>query len=124
MLEVFKRLLLAENFQQRMDRRIAKALMEIEMDTSKQHTLPDLANAAGLSISQFKVLFAKHTGMSLGKYLLVSRMEKAENLLCNTNTPVSTVAAQSGYSDQSAFSRRFRSYFGVSPTLLRKTRQH
>lgn len=124
MIDVFKHLLLAQNFQPQVDRRITTALTQIESDISSFHTLQSLAKVSSLSVSQFKVLFTKHTGMSLGKYLLVARMERARILLINTDTPMSSIAEQSGYSDLSAFSRRFRSYFGVSPSRFRNTRQH
>jgi len=86
MIDVFKRLLLSQNFQRRIDRRIAIALTQLESDISRNHTLQSLAKASSLSVSQFKVLFTKHTGMSLGKYLLIARMERARILLVNRST--------------------------------------
>jgi len=77
--------------------------------------LKNLANISSLSVSQFKVLFAKHTRKTLGQYLLMLRMEKARALLANTDMPIRIIAESIGYTDQSAFTRRFQNYHGISP---------
>ena len=120
MIEVFKNLLSVQDFLPDIDRRISKALEYIEHDISKEHSLEMLAGVSSLSVSQFKVLFAKYTGKTLSRYLLMLRMEKARALLANTDMPVSIVAEKSGYLDQSAFSRRFQKYHGISPSEYKK----
>jgi AraC-like DNA-binding protein len=52
------------------------------------------------------------------------RSELAGELLENTNTPVAEISAQLGYGDRSNFTRAFRRWAGVSPTLFRAQRQH
>jgi len=120
MIDVFKHLLSLQDFLPEIDRRIAKALEYIENDISKEHSLDILAGVSSLSVSQFKVLFARHTGKSLRQYLLMLRMEKARALLANTDMPISIVAEKSGYLDQSAFARRFQKYQGISPGEYKK----
>jgi len=120
MLAVFKHLLSAQHFLPEIDRRVSRAIAHIENDLSRAHKLDDLASIASLSISQFKILFAKYTGMSVTEYLTMLRMEKARALLVNTDTPVSIIAEASGYTNQSAFSRRFRTYFDAPPSQYRK----
>ena len=116
MMLLFKQLLQEEDFLPRIDQRIAKVVALLEADLSITHSLPDLANKAHLSLSQFKTLFKRQTGQSCGQYLLKLRMEKARALLANTDFPAQLVAEQVGYQDQSAFSRRFHSYFGQTPS--------
>ena len=120
MIVLFKELLAQQDFLPGIDRRIARALEHIEADLGQPHGLERLAAISALSVSRFKVLFAAHTGMSLGRYLLMLRMEKARALLANTDMPVNLVAEQTGYTDQSAFTRRFKKYHGVSPGNYRK----
>ena len=115
MIELFKQLLALQDFLPSVDRRISRALETIESDLSRDYSLAEMAAISALSISQFKVLFGRQTRMTLGRYLLMLRMEKARALLVNTDMPVNLVAEQTGYRDQSAFSRRFRSYHGMSP---------
>ena len=120
MVALFRQLLGQQDFLPALDRRIARVLERIENDLAQEHSLERLASVATLSVSRFKALFAKHTGMSLGRYLLTQRMQKARALLANTDMPINLVAEHSGYSDQSAFSRRFKQYHGVSPGQCRQ----
>jgi len=116
MIDVFKHLLSIQDFLPNIDRRITRALEHIESDLSMNHTLDNLASISSLSISQFKVLFARHTGKSLSQYLLMLRMETARALLANTDMPINLVAEKTGYLNQSAFTRRFQIYHGISPS--------
>ena len=50
------------------------------------------------------------------------RMEKAKNLLKNTDMPINAVAAAVGYQDQLAFSKIFKQNFTVSPKEYRKAK--
>ena len=120
MVAVFKQLLSLQDFLPNIDRRISRALEHIENDLSKNHTLNSLASISSLSVSQFKLLFVKHTGKTLSQYLLTLRMEKARALLANTDMPINIVSEHTGYTDQSAFSRRFQSYHGISPSEYKK----
>lgn len=120
MIALFKQLLAQQDFLPGIDRRIARALEHIETDLGQHYSLERLAAVSTLSVSRFKVLFAAHTGMSLGRYLLMLRMEKARALLANTDMPVNIIAEQTGYSDQSAFTRRFKKYHGLAPGNYRK----
>ncbi len=45
-------------------------------------------------------------------------MEKAKALLTHTDLPVQLIAERVGYTDLSAFSRRFSIHFGLSPREL------
>jgi len=120
MIGVFKNLLSLQDFLPEIDRRISRALEQIENDVSEEHTLDKLAAVSSLSVSQFKVLFTKHTGKTVGQHLLMLRMEKAKALLVNTDMPIGIVADCTGYSDQSAFTRRFQKYYGVPPSQFTK----
>lgn len=112
---LFWRLIARQNFTARVDDRIARVVTRIEEDLAATHSLADFAEIACLSTSQFKTLFQKHMGMACSEYLTRRRMEHAKTLLMNTDYPVAVVAAEVGYVDASAFSRRFRTLFGQSP---------
>lgn len=59
-------------------------------------------------------LFAKETGMTFSNYLKKVRMEKAKELILNTNMKIYEVAYSVGYPDQKYFSKVFKEYTGVS----------
>lgn len=114
--DLFQRLLEQQDFAARIDPRIMRAIQRMEEDLAQPHSIESLADAAHLSVSQFKSLFKKHLDVSATEHLTKLRMEKARTLLRNTDYPISVVAADVGYDDASAFSRRFRSFFGQSPS--------
>jgi len=50
------------------------------------------------------------------QYVTAKRMDKARALLQHTDYSVQLIAEQVGYTDISAFSRRFSANFGLTPT--------
>lgn len=82
----------------------------------------ELARRTGLSVSQFERHFADLFGVSPGRYVRRLRFEAALKML-DEGGPVADVAHACGYSDQSAFTRSFRSAIGVSPVRYRRARQ-
>ena len=124
MISIFKHLLLDHDFQQHIDRRIFKALALIECDISQEYTLAELSRVSSLSVSHFKVILTRCMGITAEKYILKLRMEKAREFLLTTNMPISLIAENTGYEDQSAFSRRFKIFFGMSPSRYRRQRNY
>ena len=59
-------------------------------------------------------LFAKETGMTFSNYLKKIRIEKAKDLILNTDMKIYEVACSVGYPDQKYFSKVFKEYTGVS----------
>ncbi|BFT28905.1 helix-turn-helix domain-containing protein [Alteromonas sp. D210916BOD_24] len=102
------------------DKRITPVLSHIHHDVSQSFTQTELARIACMGTTQFKQRFKAATGQNLRDYLVSSRMEKAKALLSNTDTPILDVALSTGYEDISAFSRRFKAYFGQPPGFYKR----
>lgn len=64
-------------------------------------------------------LFVRKTGMTLHKYLINYRVEKAINLLDETNMSISEIAVKTGWPSVSAFSNYFKKSTGYSPSSFR-----
>jgi two-component system response regulator YesN len=64
-------------------------------------------------------LFKMHEGISFQQYLLKLRMDKAKELLLNTDRKVYEIAAEVGYRELDWFYKKFREYEGKSPTEFR-----
>ncbi len=64
--------------------------------------------------------FAKHYGMPPGAYLRRLRIERAQVLLCSTSKSLCDVAAETGFYDQSHFSRVFTAQTGGTPLEFRR----
>ena len=63
----------------------------------------ELAEYIGINRSYLTNMFKKTIGCSPQEYLVEFRMEKAKNLLKNTDMPINAVAEAVGYPDQLAF---------------------
>lgn len=83
-------------------------------------TLEDVSAKVGFSPSYFSVLFKKETGEGFSKYLTNVRMERAKELLQETDYPVAEVCREVGYSDAKHFVQTFRKATGLNPAQYRK----
>lgn len=81
-----------------------------------------LAEIAHLSPYQLDRRIRGIFGLSTGQWILKMRLDLAQHQLQKTAIPISEIAANAGYEDQSAFSRQFRRATGFSPLAFRKTR--
>ena len=115
MTDIFIRLLAQQTSYNLTDKRIERVIAHLESDLSRTPELSELAELACLSLSHFKERFRVITGESPLQYLLHQRMKKARALLTHSDTPIALIAQQVGYTDASAFSRRFLRYWGQPP---------
>lgn len=103
-----------------LDDRLRRVIAIIDRQLHQPLCIAQLAEQAHLSATQLKSLFRRHTGDTLMGYICQQRMNKAKALLLHTDLPVQHIAEYCGYQDGSAFSRRFRQHFGLSPSQMRQ----
>jgi len=77
--------------------------------------LDEFARLCGRSLSLFKSDFEKIYGMPPGKWLTEKRLERAKNLLENSNKNIDEIIFESGFKNQSHFGRIFKEKFGKPP---------
>jgi AraC-like DNA-binding protein len=104
--------------------RIYQAKELILQDMGKSFSMPALAKRTGLSIYKLNNGFKGIFGMGVTEFLLEARMAKAHQVLLETDTPVSVVAENSGYSHHHAFELAFKKYFGYSPAFVQRSGKH
>ena len=97
-------------------RRVAAHLQQHYAGAVRLQTLADLAN---LSVSQLERQFRHVFLLTPRQALNKLRIEGAMRLLHGDDS-VASVSAACGFTDQSAFTRRFRSAVGMSPRAYRK----
>ncbi|WP_281533213.1 response regulator transcription factor [Anaerocolumna aminovalerica] len=85
-------------------------------------SLNTLANIVFLSPKYLSSLFIQVTGISLNRYIKNVRIEKAKELLLNTNMKIADICKEVGYSYVSYFCRIFQEDYGMSPDRYRQTR--
>jgi AraC-like DNA-binding protein len=74
-----------------------------------------LATNSGYSYDRFRHLFKEETGLSPQQYLLAKRVERACDLLGNTDLSVSEIAIRSGFSTDAQFCKLFKRETGLTP---------
>jgi AraC-like DNA-binding protein len=100
--------------------RVAPAIRYLEQNFREHLQLAQIADQCGLSSTHLHRLFQRLLRMSPNEYLLALRMQEARRLLTSTELPLSAVAADTGFFDQSHFTKRFRRMMGMTPTKFRK----
>lgn len=83
-------------------------------------SIRDLAAMSNLSISQFDRRFKSIFQMTPMKYLLRVRINAACHALSTTDDSIAMIAAQTGFSDQSWFTKQFRQQTGLTPSAYRQ----
>jgi AraC-like DNA-binding protein len=91
----------------------------IKSNLDQNISLEALAKMAGLSLNHFARSFKQTVGMPPHYYVLQRRIEHAQQMLRNTDLPMSQIALSAGFSDQSHLSRHFRRITGMSPSVVR-----
>ena len=79
-----------------------------------------IAAVCSMSISHFRAVFKRETGMSVRDFIIQTRLAKAAHLLKNTDSSVLDVALEAGFGQVSCFNRIFLRTFGLTPTGFRK----
>ena len=86
-----------------------------------QHfSVEELAEVAHLSVSALERRFKKYLAKTPKQFINEIRLENARRLLVETNTPISQVGDETGFTDHSYFSKQFRLFFGELPSDFRK----
>jgi AraC family transcriptional regulator len=100
-------------------RRLRRVLAYIDDRLSQDLTLTELAGVAGVSLSHLKLLFKRSVGVSVHRYVVQRRVQRATELLTHTKEPLAEVALQAGFANQSHMARWVRQSLGVTPKTLR-----
>ena len=86
---------------------------------SRDIGLAEMAGVANLSRYHFSRQFKRSTGLTPHRYVIECRVERARELLSNTELSVGDVANAVGFAHQSHLARHVRRRFGVAPSSLR-----
>lgn len=100
-------------------RSLQRAREYIHAHFSENLTLAQVARAAGVHPVYLGQIFRQEFGETLGEYLNRIRARAAAAMLVNSRLPLSAIAADMGFYDQSHFTRVFRQLTGVTPGTFR-----
>lgn len=95
----------------------AIAIMDGSLETPVSPSL--IAEDLGISTRQLERLFGRYLNSTPKHYFMEMRLNKAQNLLVQTEQSVTEIAMACGFQSTSHFSKVFRSHFGRSPLVQR-----
>jgi transcriptional regulator GlxA family with amidase domain len=103
----------------KVDRRVQATIATIEIKLADKLQVEELAQRANISSSHLRHVFKFETGLSLTKYVKLTRLKRAEHLLRTTFLSVKEVMNKVGINNESYFSREFRKTHGLAPSKYR-----
>lgn len=86
----------------------------------RQWTLDALARLANTSPFHLARVFREEVGLPVHQYLLRTRLGKALEAMQSTDTGLTAIALDAGFSSHSHFTSCFRAQFGMAPTEFRR----
>lgn len=95
----------------------------VQAHLCQELSLEVLAEQTGLSSYHFARLFRQTTGESPHQFVLRQRVERAQRLLKETDAPLAHIALESGFANQSHFTRIFKRHLGLTPRTYRQKQE-
>lgn len=99
--------------------RLKRVVAFVDERLGEPVTLADMAAAAGLSRMYFAAQFRATTGVRPHEYLLRRRVEKAQEILQQSQEPLAQIALAVGFQTQAHFTTVFRRFVGETPSRWR-----
>lgn len=100
---------------------VQKALAYIEENLSAGLTVKTVADHTFISSANLSHKFKAEMGISVSQYIDGMVMDRAEQMLINTELPLSRISTELGFYDQFYFSRRFKEKHAMPPLKYRKS---
>lgn len=105
------------------DRRVAAMLDQVREEPGRFWSVSELARQAGLSRAQLRRRLKHLTGFAPETYLILARIDRAKQLLRETELSIGAVADALGYRDVYYFSRQFAQIAGTPASAFRRVGQ-
>ncbi|MFI6868127.1 GlxA family transcriptional regulator [Nocardia sp. NPDC050406] len=83
-------------------------------------TLEDMATHARMSVRTFTRRFRDEVGTTPGRWLTTQRLDRARELLENTDHPIDLVADRAGFNTANSLRQHMRAVLGTSPHAYRR----
>ena len=97
--------------------KIAKATQYLQTHFRETVRMETLAELCGMSLSGFHHHFKEITTLSPLQYQKSLRLMEAKRLIYQEKSAIAEAAYQVGYESPSQFSREYKRYFGVAPSV-------
>ena len=101
--------------------KLSQVIQMMEGNIEDPMSPADLAEQVGMSTRQLERLFRRYLNRSPKRYYMELRLQKARNLLMQTDMSVINVALACGFASPSHFSKCYRSQYNTTPYRERGT---
>ena len=101
--------------------KLSQVIQMMEGNIEDPMSPSDLAEEVGMSTRQLERLFRRYLNRSPKRYYMELRLQKARNLLMQTDMSVINVALACGFASPSHFSKCYRSHYNTTPYRERGT---
>ena len=101
--------------------KLSQGIQMMEGNIEDPMSPADLAEEVGMSTRQLERLFRRYLNRSPKRYYMELRLQKARNLLMQTDMSVINVALACGFASPSHFSKCYRSHYNTTPYRERGT---
>jgi transcriptional regulator GlxA family with amidase domain len=101
--------------------KLSQVIQMMEAAIEEPVSPSDLAEDVGMSTRQLERLFRRYLNRSPKKYYMELRLQKARNLLMQTDMSVINVALACGFASPSHFSKCYRAHYKTTPYRERGT---
>jgi len=95
--------------------KLSKVIQMMEINIEEPISPSILAKDVGMSTRQLERLFRRYLDRSPKRYYMELRLQKARNLLMQTDMSVINVALDCGFSSPSHFSKCYRAHYDTTP---------
>ncbi|MGC9447667.1 GlxA family transcriptional regulator [Cereibacter johrii] len=101
--------------------KLSEVIRKMEANIEDPISPADLAEEVGMSTRQLERLFRRYLNRSPKRYYMELRLQKARNLLMQTDMSVINVALACGFASPSHFSKCYRAHYATTPYRERGT---
>ncbi|MCP4316553.1 MAG: GlxA family transcriptional regulator [Hyphomicrobiales bacterium] len=99
--------------------KLAQAVRLMEDNIEEPLPPPVIADTIGITVRQLERLFGRYMNCSPKKYYVDMRLQKARNLLMQTEDSITAISVACGFNSTAHFTKAFKTQFGAPPGTYR-----
>ena len=100
-----------------------RLLSYIDKNCHIKLSVGELAKMCGYTPEHFSRIFKSYTGKSPVEYILGARIERTKELLRKTDKTIEVIVGECGFSNRTAFFKKFTAAVGLTPLQYRKNQK-
>jgi AraC family transcriptional regulator len=100
---------------------LARVIEKLNEEFTENFSTEELAMEANVHPVHLAAVFRQFQGETMGEYVQKLRVNYASKLLLKREMPLAEIAYESGFSDQSHFTRIFKRFVGLTPGAFRNS---